>query len=340
MATYYQYPKRPQRDNILDNVPSDLGTYPSSPPPLEQSILIFPSPPSDPSSPSSQHLRRKSTTPSIPASLISSVEARSPTSGGTPTDSWDELSSDAQRLRAPEPLTHDRLAQLQSGLEWSDDDQVEHWEWSGGMSSSSNPSSLLHGRRPLSQRALPSVIGTDYHSASSEFHFSTLSSSRGHSEDESDFGSLFMVELRKRDDPNILHDLFASTNSSTIHHSETFQLPFESWLRYIFNLDPTTLDLLKKSPRPHLSNLYHDVDHSHLGHPRALLDVPTVDEKVMDGDRNLYRSHEVFFDGPYIAFCSLRKGFEVLSDQSTSLHGIFSSAIRVPHIILQAMLRK
>jgi len=208
------------------------------------------------------------------------------------------------------------------------------------MSSSSNPSSLLQGRRPLSRRALPSVISTDYHSASSEFLFSSVSSPRVYSEDESDFGSLFMDALRKRDDPNILHDLFPSTDSSTIHHSKTFQLPFESWLRYIFDLDPTTLDLLKNAPRPHLSNLYHDLDHSHLDQPRALLDVSTVDEKVMDADHDAHHSHEVFFDGPYIAIRSLRKGFEVLSDQSTSLHGIFSSAIRVPHIILQAMLRK
>jgi len=149
-----------------------------------------------------------------------------------------------------------------------------------------------------------------------------------------------MVALRTRDDQNILPDPFASTNSSIIHHSKTFQLPFESWLRFIFDLDPTTLDLLKKSPRPQLSDLYLDQDHSHPDPPRALLDVSTVDEKVMDADQDVQPWRQVAFDGPYIAIRSLRKGFEVLSDQSTSLHEIFSSAIRVPHIILQAVLRK
>ena len=57
--------------------------------------------PSDPSIPSLQHLQCKSTTPSIPASLISSVEAHSPALGGMPTDSWDKLCSDAQGLCAP-----------------------------------------------------------------------------------------------------------------------------------------------------------------------------------------------------------------------------------------------
>ncbi|KAF8333648.1 uncharacterized protein EI90DRAFT_3121998 [Cantharellus anzutake] len=334
MSTYYQRLRHSRREQISDT-PSDLETPELSVLP-QHSILIFPSPPSDPSTPSLTHLRHGSATPSIPASLISSVEARSPPTGSTPTDSWDDLGSDAQRLRASEPLTRDRLAQLQSGFEWSENGLVEHWEWSGGMSSSSSsPSSLLQGRRPLS-RPPPSALATDYHSASSEFHFSTTSSSR--LDDESDFGSLFMVALRTRDDPNLLPDPFASTNSCIIRHPKTFRLPFESWLRYIFDLDPTTLDLLKQSSRPHLNNLYHG-DHPEQDPSCILFTAPTIGEKATDADQDVQPPRDVFSDGPHIAIRTLRKGLEGLSDQSISAQQLFSTAIRVPYIILQAVLR-
>lgn len=288
-----------------------------------QSILIFPSPPSEellgsPSSP--PPFSRGSTTLSIPTSLIASVDGNEPHIW-TPSEGTSEW--EAVGTTRPEPLTRDRVARLQSGLGWHSDQEpsVEVWDWS---SPSSTPSSLVHGRRPL-----PSApASTAYQSASSELHFSASAS---RSDAQSDFGSIFLVALRARDSAEAPE---SSMSSSTIFSSPRyfFRIPFESIIRFFFDIDPSTLDLLNQRadpsrPHPEINPTPSHLFTSHVPPPDEHNDVaPPV--------------HMPSFPERPAVTKMITDGFGALEATSVSTNSLIFGAMRVPFMIAKSVFVK
>jgi hypothetical protein len=167
----------------------------------------------------------------------------------------------------PEPLTMDRVERFGSGYggSWAlecEDPLVEVWDWSRGEtpepSSSGFSISISSPRRrgPVTQ----SESDMDVISTSGETHYEDASSQFEPEDDtmgittrlamshrsESEF-SLFLV-------PNPSASSDSTMSQPTAMITKSFHLPFEAILRFLFNLDGSTLDLLKRSirtrPRP------------------------------------------------------------------------------------------
>jgi hypothetical protein len=235
---------------------------------IQTSVLVFPSrAPSEPLSPSAPETRRGSTTASIPGSLISSVEGRSPRSL-SPSGSWDETIDSYPRTRlggahVSQPLTHDRVAQIEaarntawhtratdhtyaSGPDIVDDSDVELWEWTASSPAGSQPLSLLQGRRPLSPRRVASVIGNHYELASPEFHFSAQIRMDPH------MNRILICHSQISPPRSELEQVYGA---SSFFSPKILPLPFEPILRLFFELDQSTLSLIKQqNVRPHLDN--------------------------------------------------------------------------------------
>lgn len=346
---------------------------------LQTSVLVFPSrAPSEPPSPSAPETRRGSTTVSIPGSLISSVEGRSPRSL-SPSDSWDETSdSDPRTTRGgahvSQPLTHDRVAQIEaarntawraratdsahtSGLDIIDDSDVELWEWTASSPAGSQPVSLLQGRRPLSPRRAASVIST-YELASSEFHFSA--SDHDVSADEPDFESMFLVTLKSRRHTHLPprhalnFELDHVYGASSFFSPKILSLPFEPILRFFFELDQSTLNLIKQqNVRPHPDNPC-NLPPTHLFPSR----VAPNDEKNPDdvvGITGIIRrpplllgSHSLFADETHASVSMIRHGLKSQihaevpdTDTPTSsfTRELLIGVTRLPIILARAVLR-
>ncbi|KAF9510963.1 hypothetical protein BS47DRAFT_1213654 [Hydnum rufescens UP504] len=201
-------------------------------------------------------------------------------------------------------------------------DNAELRDWGGeDTPTSSLPSSLMQGRRPLSG-ALTPTISTEYESASSELHFSTTASSHGLSEDGSDFGSLFLVELRSRETQRNRPDPSASISYMS---SKVFRFPFESILRFLFDLDPTTLDLLKEQPRPHPdgSSTPSELFPAHLSNESSQLNGDSDEGGTARPRAGLAR----FSDEAHEAIRTIRKGLDALAEHNTPvMHGPFMGA--------------
>lgn len=365
---------------------------------IQSSILVFPSraPSEPPASPLAPDLRRGSTSLSIPTSLISSVEGRSPQSSNQSESGWDESDSDPRpRLGCvppPEPLTRDRLAQLQRGGqenwrarrvvgdEQSASDDVEVWEWTATSAQPSGPSvhapsselsSLLQGRRPLPQRGIPEL---DSSSASSELHFFSTDDS------DDDFSSIFLVTLNPSSHPihgaqpektnhraklgklparraaplSIFNDTDEEEEELTAvsyYSPKLLRLPFESILRFIFDLDPSTLRLLKQqNARPHPDNPFSSP-------PTDLFDstvtFETNDETaVAEGRRKMNPTSLVIhrraggsssiLGENSSASTSIKRGMETLNqfpEAPVSPHAALIGMARLPILLAKAILR-
>ena len=352
MAAHYIKVRRPP---ILTTDDDHTLETPRQPLPndtdIQASILVFPSrAPSVPPSPSAPETRRGSTTASIPASLIYSVEGHSPRSL-SPGDSWDET-SDADPRTHPggalvlQPLTHDRVAQLDernttwhtraigrahvSNPDMVDDSDVELWEWTASSPAGSRPVSLLQGRRPLSPRAA-SVISTHYESASSEFHFSA--SGHDGSADDPDFESMFLVTLKSHRHGDLPphrsreFDQEQAYGASSFFSPKILPLPFESILHFFFELDQSTINLIKQqNARPHPDNPC-DLPPTNLFPSRVV--VPG--EKNLDDIVGIIRrpasapgSHTLFADETHVSVAMVRRGLE------TQTHAEVTDADTVP----------
>lgn len=345
---------------------------------FQTSILVFPSrAPSVPPSPSAPETQRGSTTVSIPASLIASVEGRSPRSL-SPSDSWDETSDSVPQTHLGgalvlQPLTHDRVAQMERSTTWHaravgrgyasgpdmiDDSDVELWEWTASSPAGSQPISLLQGRRPLSPRRAASVISTHYESASSEFHFSA--SDQDGSADEQDFESMFLVALKSRRHGDIAPRCTRAVESDHAYGASSFfspkilSLPFESILHFFFELDPSTINLIKQqNVRPHPdnpcnlppTNLFPSQVTSDEKLPDDVVDIPGIILRP----RSAHSSHSHFADEAHIAIGMVRRGLETQAhaevigsdDQPTSsfTRELLIGVTRLPIMLARAVLR-
>lgn len=387
-ATHYRTTRRPEPSPTHGQAETFPDAQPRQPLPPEASILVFPSrAPSEseaPSTPSSRapELRRGSTTASIPTSLVSSVERRSPRSLSPSGDSWDDVEVDSSSsggafLSRSQPLTREHVARIETVQNhWpgagaapvlaespsmdsmlSTDVDAQYWDnWSPTTSSAaSHPVSLLQGRRPLSPRVPNRGLGlaasvvsssTQYEDASSQFHFSTASSDADMSEielhpssaDDPDFESMFFVTLRSRrphphqpprpttttlfhsrtqkalsrdDRHHYDHPEGFAYGASSFFSPKMLPLPFEAILRFFFDLDPTTLNLMKQeNDRPHPDNPP--------GLPPTGLFVTSLSASEEVADVTPTRStHSLFADEARTALNSIRNGLE-------AQHSVFS----------------
>lgn len=356
--------------------------YLRRPPPVVRddqstSILVFPS--RAPSAPPSPHRAplpapslsgRHGSTTSIPTSLIASVEGQStsPRSLSPSGSSWDGTSDEpGQRL------THDRVARIgtvRAGPNWrtatadllpTDDDDVEVWEWTASSASpTSEAVSLLQGRRPLSPRT---VASTHYESASSQIHFSASSEFES-TDDEPDFESMFLVTLKsrrhaqplqRRDPTSVVPNGGNDPAGSSFFSPKILPLPFESLLRFFFDLDLSTLDLIKQqNARPHPDNPFNSPP-TNLFASRVAPPSPTADDddEIHNNSSNIAGAliirrksdgQSLFVDDVHSAANSLRRGFEADRDatsipSSTGTGSIIIGMARLPILLARAVLR-
>jgi hypothetical protein len=375
-ATRYMKVRPPALPTAIDEPAFETPREPL-PNDIQTSVLVFPSrAPSEPLSPSAPETRRGSTTASIPGSLISSVEGRSPRSL-SPSGSWDETIDSDPRTRlggahVSQPLTHDRVAQIEaarntawhtratdhtyaSGPDIVDDSDVELWEWTASSPAGSQPVSLLQGRRPLSPRRAASVIGNHYELASPEFHFSA--SDQDGSADEPDFESMFLITLKSRRHAHLPprhtrnFELEQVYGASSFFSPKILPLPFEPILRLFFELDQSTLSLIKQqNVRPHPDNPC-NLPPTNLFPVRVTPD----DEKTPDDIAEIIRrpplllgSHSLFADETHVSVSMIRRGLEIQTNAevpdtdtqaSSFTRELLIGVTRLPIMLARAVLR-
>lgn len=335
---------------------------------MHTSILVFPSrapsePPLSPlQRPPDGLSARHGSTASIPTSLINSVEGRS----STPTDdSWDESSDDpSSSQHRPSLLTRDRVARIESvqGPPWRADlprdSDVELWDWSASSAASpadagSPAVSLLQGRRPLPPPSGPP--STYYESASSEIHFSASEREFSATEDDPDFESLFLVTLRPRRETQhqgrnfhrraAAESLADAAATSSFFSPKIIPLPFESILRFFFDLDPATLNLIKQqNARPHPDNPF-------TSPPTNLFasQVSPESEKSYSSDmsdsaltRKTKEGRSLFVDEVHASSGMIRNGLEAEREAEEDGYGgpgLIMSVARLPVLLAKTVFR-